>query len=400
MSEPTPYRKTRDQFGVFGGRFVPEPLWTPMAELAAVHQQAMADEEYLRNERRWQYARLGRPTPVTYLRALSSMIGGAQIWAKREDLCEGGTFCSTSALTQALIARRMGKKHLIGETATGDFGVALGSVGAAMGMEVTILMRRAAIEDERFNSARMRQLGVNLVSVDGSGRGRSQAMAEALRHYSVDPEGTFYATSSLASPSPYPAMVGRALSVIGEECRRQIAEEEVGLEYVIAPVGSGSFAAGLYQAFLKNGGPQLVGVQAGGDEGTTRSAASLVRGRPGVHLGTRSLVLQDEEGQILAPHSGARGLAIPIAGPQHARWLQEGRVHYVMIDDEAAIEAQRQLARVEGIFASHETGYALAYAMKLAPTLRSEQHILVGISGGGLRGIEDVEEDHETGGGA
>ena len=398
MSEPTQYQKAREQFGIFGGRYVPEPLWTPLVELAAAHQEAIADEEYLRTERRWQYSRLGRPTPVTHLSSLSSLCGGAQIWAKREDLCEGGTFCATSALTQALIARRMGRQRLIGETATGDFGVALGSVGAAMGMDMTILMRRAAIEKEPVNAARMRRLGVELISVDGAGRGRSQAMAEALRQYSMDTEEAFYATSSLASPSPYPEMVARALAVIGEECRAQIAEENVELEYVIAPVGSGSFAAGLYGAFLQTGGPQLVGVQAGGENGTERSAASLVRGRPGVHLGTRSLVLQDEEGQILAPHSGARGLAIPVAGPQHARWLQEGQVHYVMIDDEKAVEAQQKLAQVEGIFASHETGYGLAYALKLAPTLRSEQHILVGISGAGLRelGEEPVQPEPES----
>ncbi len=398
MNDPIEYAEQRGRFGSFGGRYVPEPLWTPFEAVAQAYRDAMDDEDYHRREGRWRQSRLGRPTPLTHLGALSSEIGGAQLWAKREDLLDGGTFCITSALTQALIAERMEKSRLLGESATGDFGVALGSVGAALGLDVTVFMRRAAIEQERLNAARMRRLGVELVAVDAAGRGRSQAMAEALRSYSISWDETFYATSSLASPAPYPQMVGRALSVIGEECKEQLRDENIEVEYAIAPVGSGSFAAGLFEALLDDEGPQIIGAQAGGGPETTRNSASLVRGRPGVYLGTHSLVLQDDEGQILAAHAEAPGLVMPVAGPQHARWLQEGRVHYVMVDDADALQAQRRLARTEGIFASRETGYGLAYALKLAPTLRSDQHILVGISGTGIRGLGQDDEETDEGG--
>lgn len=397
MSDSTPTRHHRHRFGIFGGRYVPEPLWTPLEEVDRAHREAVDDEEYRRWEHHLQTSRLGRPTPLTHLEALSSAIGGAQIWAKREDVVEGGTFCTTSALTQALVARRMEKKRLIGESATGDFGVALGIVGTGLGMKVTIFMGRSAIEEEPLNTARMRRRGVDVVAVDGAGRGRSKAMAESLRNYSISWNDAFYATSSLASPAPYPDIVSRGLSVIGRECQQQLDDQNIEVEYVVAPVGSGSFAAGLFAPMLEDGGPQLVGVQAGGEEDSARTAASLVRGRPGVHLGTRSLVLHDEEGQIVTPHADARGLAMPVAGPQHARWLQEGRVHYVMVDDEDAVVAQRRLAHAEGIVASREAAYALAYAVKLAPTLRADQHILAGISGSGVRDLEWEEESEEGG---
>lgn len=240
------------------------------------------------------------------------------------------------------------------------------------------------MQRESLNVTRMRRLGVEVSSVDGPSRGRSHAMAEALRQYTRRSEDTFYATSSLASPEPYPEMVGRSLAVIGEECRRQVREGDLEVEYVVAPVGSGSFAAGLFASFV-DVGPQLVGVQSAGEAGGSRHAASLVYGRPGVHLGTRSLVLQDDEGQIIAPHSDAWGLAMPVAGPQHARWLQQGEVHYVTVADDEARQARRQLAGAEGIWASRESGYGLAYALKLAPTLRPDQHVVVGISGAGVR---------------
>ncbi len=374
------------RFGRFGGRYVPEALYTPFERVARAYREAVESDGFLRRQRRWRQMRVGRPTPLTHLEVLSQNTGGAQIWAKREDLCQGGSFCITSALTQALLAERMGKQQLIGETATGDFGVALGSVGAALGLDVAVFMGREAMEAESLNAARMQRMGVELIPVDSGARGRSQSMAEAIRNIAVTWEDTFYATSSLAGPAPYPAIVGSALSIIGTESRRQFQRRNIDPEYVVAPVGSGSFAAGLFDAFVDDG-PQLVGVQAGGTEEKARDSASLVRGRPGVYHGTYSLVLQDDEGQIQAPHADAAGMMMPVAGPQHARWLQDGVVHYVTVADEEARNAQKLLLRTEGILASRETGYALAYALKLAPMLGDDDHILFGITGSGLRGI-------------
>lgn len=387
MSGDTKSREGPQRFGMFGGRYVPEVLWTPFEQVASAYYEAVDDEQFCERRDRWTRTRVGRPTPLTRLEVLSDEVGGATIWAKREDLCQGGTFCITSALVQTLVADEMGKSRIIGETATGDFGVALGSAGAALGMGVLVFMGREAIERQQLNVARMRSLGVELVSVEGASTGRSHSMAEALRTIAVSSDESFYATSSLASPAPYPTVVGDALSVIGDECSRQVERRDLELEYVVAPVGSGSFAAGLFSAFLEEGGPQVVGVQAGGGEDGERDAASLVRGRPGVHLGTRSLVLQDEQGQIEAPQAEASGVVMPLAGPQHARWLQEGRVHYVTVPDLEARRAQQKLVETEGISASRETGYGLAYALKLAPTLRSDQNVVIGITGTGLRSL-------------
>lgn len=384
-------------FGDFGGRYVPEAFWAPLEEIANAFKAAQADQEYLESQRRWLTLRLGRPTAISYLSSLSNKRGGAQLWIKREDLSSTGSFCSTAAFAQAFLAKRMEKQALMGETATGDFGVALGSAGAALGMGVTIYMRRDDMDAEPINVARMRQLGVEIIPVPGPAPGRRHAIAEALRQFSIDWEQTFYAASSLASPAPYPQIIGQALAVIGREAYRQLEELHVQAEYVVAPVGSGSFAAGLFQGFLDRTDAQLVGVQAGGDDNGTRGADSLVRGRPGVYLGTRSLVLQDDLGQIEAAHTEAAGMAMPVAGPQHARWLQEGRVHYVTVTDQEAQEARRLLVRKEGILASQESGYGLAYALKLAETLHPDQHILVGISGSGLADLWQEESDDGEG---
>lgn len=372
----------------FGGRYVPECLWTPMQEVAEAYAEN-AGEESRRRQAEWLTRRVGRPTPLSHLVALSRDGGGAQIWAKREDLCQGGSFCATSVVSQALLAKRMGRKHLIGATATGDFGVALGSMGAALGMKVTVFIRRDDMEAELFNTARMRQLGVKVIPVAGAITGRRQAIGEALRQFSLVSDSAFYASSSLAAPNPYPRILREALQVIGSECREQLSREGIEAEYIVAPVGSGSFAAGLFGAFLADGdaptNSQLVGVQSGGDGDSARGAAPLVNGRPGVYLGTRSMVLQDEQGQIATTPTTASGMAMPVAGPQHARWLQQGRAHYVTVSDQEALQARRRLTEEEGIFASRESGYALAYSLKLAPTLKPEQHIVVGISGSGIR---------------
>ncbi len=367
------------RFGEFGGRFVPEALDGPLEQVARAAREAFGDPSFVESLERWVRQRCARPTAVTHLRRLSETTGGAQVWAKREDLGAGGSFAGLSATVQAVLAQRMGARRIIGDTATGDFGVALGSVGAALGLDVTVYMARDDRDKEPTKVARMEAFGVDVQAVGSAGQGgRRIAIAEALREYSRNPKHYFWATSSLASPAPYPALLQESLRRIGEECRDQLAAERVEPEYVVAPVGSGSFAAGLFTAFVEAGGCQLVGVQAGG-------GSSLVEGRPGVYLGTRSMVLQTKEGQIDHGSVGAAGLAMPVAGPQLARWLQRGTVHFVSVSDEDAQAARRALLKQEGIAASLEASFAVAYAVRVAATLSGDEAVLVGITGGGAK---------------
>ncbi|RAL21521.1 tryptophan synthase subunit beta [Lujinxingia litoralis] len=378
-------------FGAFGGRFVAEALWSPLAEVAHAFEEAVADPGFSGRLHGWAEQRLGRPTPLCHLGELSRELGGAQLWLKREDLLPGGSFCTLTALTQALVAVRMNRRELVGETATGDFGVALGQMGLALGLKVRVFMTRDDMEAEPIAVRSMEEMGLALEPVDGPTRGRRGAMAEALRYVARAPQDAFYASSSLASPDPYPRMLELGAEIIGNECARQLRERGASADYVIAPVGSGGFACGMFGAFLDQGshspGAQLVGVQSGGDGTPGRGAASLVRGRPGVHLGTRSYVLQDDQGQVLTPLTDAAGLAMPVVGPQHARWMRTGQVQYVELADAEAYAAVRTLARAEGVLASLETGYALAYALRLAPTLNDDAHVVVGVSGDGTRDL-------------
>ena len=380
------------RWGRFGGRFVPEVLWEPLEEVAQAYGEVMSDGRFRAMEERWRRDRRGRPTPLTHLASLSEEMGGAQVWVKREDLSDGGSFCSTSALRQALLARELGKNRLVGETATGEFGIALGAIGAAMGMEVTVFMGRAAIKNQAINVERMERLGVNLLSVDGSSRGRSHAMAKALRHWASESQTDhiFYVSSSLAAPDPYPTIIAEALSVVGQECRDQLELEGVEASALVAPVGSGSLAAGLFGPLMVEEGeegPLLVGVQSAGGADQKRHAAVLRDGQPGIFLGTHSLVLQDDQGQVVTPHARGWGVAMPVIGPQHAFWSEEEMASYRQVADETAIEARERLAKVEGIDASLESGYALAEAMEIAQKRTSDEHVVVAVSGSGVRAL-------------
>lgn len=376
------------RYGPFGGRYVAEALWTPLESVARAFDAALADRDFIATFERWLDHRIGRPTPVSHLEALSSEIGGAQIWLKREDLCQGGAFCINAAVLQVLLARFMGRKWVVGESATGDFGVALGSIAAAMGLKVRIFMGREDFDAEPLNVQRMRELGVHIETVDANARGRKRACSEALRYWATHSDTTLYCASSLAMPDPYPRLLEYGLSVIGAETHVQLKRRGCEPEYLVAPVGSGAFAAGLFSEFVKSSDIQIVGVQAAGDGQSDHSAASLVDGRPGVFLGTYSYLLQDEAGQIVVPGSVAGGLCMPHVGPQHAQWAAEGRVHYVSVTDNQASTAVNRLARSEGILVSLESGHALAYALRLAPTLAADEHIVVGISAGGVRDLE------------
>ena len=379
--------KTTGRFGRFGGRYVAEALWQPLEEVSLAFDSAMVDAEFIATMEGWLDHRLGRPSPLDRMTHVADHCTSS-LWFKREDLCHGGSFCGTSALLQAFLAQYMGRGRLITETASGDFGVALGSIGAALDMDVRVFMSREDILHEPLAVAQMRTLGVELESVDASSRGRKASSAEALRHWMAHTSTSFYCTSSLAAPDPYPRMLARALGLIGVEARMQIERRAFTPSFVIAPIGSGGFAAGFFSAFLGQSDIRLIGVQAGGEPQGGRHATSLITGRPGVFHGTLSHVLQDDEGQLLVPYSNASGLCDAGVGPQHSYWSSRGEVQYVSINDAEAREAQRVLAVTEGLTLSLESCHAVAYALKLVEQFEDEDiHVLVGVTGDGRRDL-------------
>lgn len=384
------------RYGRFGGRYVAEAIWEPLEEVAQAFEGAISDEEFLDEYERWLDTRVGRPTPVTVLESLTEELGGGQLLLKREDLCDSGTFSANVAVAYGLLARRMDREWLVGETATGDFGVALSAIGAAMGLQTRIFVGREDVESERLNVRRIEQLGAVVETVDTDMRGRKAACAEALRHWATHSDSTLYCPSSLATPDPYPRFIEYFLSVVGAEVRAQLDRAGPSPDYVVAPIGSGAFGVGLFSEFVDEEGLQLVGVQAGGEGRDTRHSASLTYGKPGVFQGTRSFVLQDQKGQIDTPSSIAGGLCVANVGPQHAHWAESGAVNYVTATDDEAVDAVRRLARSEGLLISLEAGHAVAHALKILPRLGREQDVLVGISGSGVHDLERIPPDEES----
>lgn len=381
----------RARFGRFGGRFVAEALWEPLEEVAVAFDRVIEDAAFLDAFDRWLDDRAGRPTPLTPLETLSEGIGGGRLLLKREDLCDTGSYTVTSAVAFGLLARELDREWLVGETSTGDFGVALASVGAAMGLRTRLFMGREDLEAESFNVRRIEQFGAVIETVDTSARGRKAACAEAFRHWATHSESSLYCPSSLAMPDPYPRIFSHFLSVIGAETRVQLERRGARPEYLVAPIGSGAFGVGFFGEFVADSDAQLVGVEAGGTGENTKHAASLAFGKPGVFQGTHSYVLQDQSGQILSPSSVAGGLAVANTGPQHAHWSESGDVHYVTASNDEAIDAVQRVARTEGIFVSFEAGHALAYALKLLPTLSSDDVVVVGVTGSGPRELDRLD---------
>ncbi len=386
------------RFGRFGGRFIAEALWTPLQEVAEAFEAAIADLEFMEDFEALLDHRIGRPTPLTLLRNLSEEMGGGMLWLKREDLCQGSNFTVNLAAGYALLAKRMGRQWLVGETATGEFGVALASMGNALGLNTRIFIGREDREAEPLMVRRMEELGVELETIDSTLRGRKVACSEALRFWATHSATHLYCPSSLAAPDPYPRMSAFYLSVIGAETRVQVRRRGRTPEYVVAPVGSGGFAAGLFNEFVDEEMVQLAGVQAAGEGLSGRHSASLVAGRPGVFQGTYSFLLQDQDGQVLSPASIAGGLSMPNVGPQHAHWAEQGRVHYVAVTDEEAIDGVKKLLEYEGILVALESGHAIAYALKLLPTLAEDQDVVVGVTGGGMRDLQRLAICDDFGG--
>lgn len=384
----------RGHFGPYGGRYVAETLMAPLEQLSAAYAEAREDPAFTSALDRDYADYVGRPSPIYHAERLSARIGGAQIWFKREDLNHTGAHKINNTVGQALLAERMGKTRVIAETGAGQHGVATATVAARLGLKCLIYMGSEDIRRQATNVYRMRLLGAQVESVDSGSRTLKDAMNEAMRDWVANVDDTFYIIGSVAGPHPYPAMVRDFQSVIGREARRQMLERFDGLpDALVACVGGGSNAMGLFHPFLDDDSVAIYGVEAGGHGvASGQHAAPLAAGHSGVLHGNRTYIMQDDNGQILPTHSVSAGLDYPGVGPEHS-WLKDiGRARYVDVTDAEAVEAFQQLTRVEGIMPALESSHAIAYSRKLAATMRPDQRILVCLSGRGDKDMASVAE--------
>jgi tryptophan synthase beta chain len=376
-------------FGDFGGRYVAETLMPLLLRLERAYEGARGDPAFHTELNGLLKHYVGRPSPLYFAERLTQHLGGAKIYLKREDLNHTGAHKINNCIGQILLARRMGKTRIIAETGAGQHGVATATVAARFGYPCVIYMGEVDIERQKPNVFRMNLLGAEVRPVSSGSRTLKDAMNEALRDWVANVDDTFYIIGSAAGPHPYPAMVRDFQIVIGEEARQQILEIEGRLpDRIIACVGGGSNAIGLFHPFLDDASVAIDGVEAAGEGvDTAQHAATLTRGTPGVLHGARSYLLQDQDGQILEAHSISAGLDYPGVGPEHS-WLKEvGRVSYVSATDQEALDAFQALGRLEGIIPALESAHAIAHAMRVAPQMAKDEVIVVGLSG---RGDKDV----------
>jgi tryptophan synthase beta chain len=393
----------RGYYGEYGGRFVPETLVAPVVELERAYFEARADEMFRREFAELLRTYVGRPTPVYEARRLSASLGGARVFLKREDLAHTGAHKINNALGQALLARRMGKRRVIAETGAGQHGVATATVCALLGLSCDVYMGAEDMERQALNVFRMQLLGATVRRVDAGARTLKDAINEAMRDWVTNVADSYYLLGSVLGPHPYPLMVREFQSVIGREARAQMLDTTGRLpDTIVACVGGGSNAMGIFDAFLADEGVRLVGVEAGGHGIVSgRHAARFAGGSSGVLQGTRSYVLQDENGNIELTHSISAGLDYAAVGPEHA-WLHDSRrADYAWIGDEEALDAFGRLAREEGILAALESSHAVAHACRLAPTLPRESILLVNLSGRGDKDVATIRDSlGRTGSGA
>jgi len=381
-------------FGPYGGVFVSETLVQALDELRAAYARYRNDPEFQAEFAYELKHYVGRPNPVYHARRWSERFGGAQVFLKREDLNHTGAHKINNVIGQALLARRMGKRRVIAETGAGMHGVAAATIAARYGMECVVYMGSADIKRQVQNVYRMKLLGATVVPVESGSKTLKDALNEAMRDWVTNVEHTFYIIGTVAGPHPYPMMVRDFQSVIGREAREQIQELAGRLpDAVLACVGGGSNAMGIFHSFIADEKVRLIGVEAAGHGlESGKHAATLCAGRPGVLHGNRTYLLQDENGQILSTHSISAGLDYPGVGPEHA-WLKEsGRAEYVAITDNEAVQAYHDLCRLEGIIPALESAHALAYAAKIAPRMRQDQILLVNLSGRGDKDMHTVAE--------
>ena len=391
----------RGHFGIYGGSFVAETLSHALDELRQAYDRYRDDAEFLAEFRRELKHFVGRPSPVYHAARMSREMGGAQIFLKREDLNHTGAHKINNVIGQALLARRMGKPRIIAETGAGQHGVATATICARYGLECVVYMGAEDVKRQSPNVYRMHLLGAKVVPVESGSKTLKDALNEAMRDWVTNVENTFYIIGTVAGPHPYPAMVRDFQSIIGQECLAQmpemIAELGGGAERqpdaVVACVGGGSNAMGIFYPYIPFEATRLIGVEAAGEGmDTNRHSASLQLGKPGVLHGNRTYILQDANGQITETHSVSAGLDYPGVGPEHAYLKDIGRAEYVGITDREALEAFHYLCRTEGIIPALESSHAVAYAMKLARTMRPDQHILVNLSGRGDKDIGTVAD--------
>ena len=386
------YPDEHGHFGVFGGIFVAETLMAPLDELRRAYEKYIQDPEFLAELDNDFQNYVGRPSPIYHAERWSRELGGAQIYLKREDLNHTGAHKINNTIGQALLAKRMGKTRIIAETGAGQHGVATATVAARLGLECVVYMGEVDVARQEANVYRMKLLGAEVVPVSSGSKTLKDALNEAMRDWVTNVDDTFYIIGTVAGPHPYPVMVRDFQSIIGREAREQMLARTGRLpDALVACVGGGSNAIGLFYPFLDDEGVDIYGVEAAGDGlDSGNHAAPLCAGRPGVLHGNRTYLMEDAHGQIIETHSISAGLDYPGVGPEHALLKDIGRVKYVAIDDNEALAAFHTLTRIEGIIPALESSHALAYAEKLARTMESDQIVLVNLSGRGDKDMHTV----------
>jgi tryptophan synthase beta chain len=384
----------KGHFGPYGGVFVAETLMHALDELRTQYERMRNDAGFVAEFESELKHYVGRPSPVYHARRLTEQAGGAQIWLKREDLNHTGAHKINNTIGQALLAKHMGKKRVIAETGAGQHGVAAATVAAHYGMECVVYMGSEDVKRQSMNVFRMKLLGATVVPVESGSKTLKDALNEAMRDWVTNVESTFYIIGTVAGPHPYPMMVRDFNAVVGRELRTQMPEA-IGRQpdAILACVGGGSNAMGAFYPYIEDKSVRLIGVEAGGlGLASGKHAATLCAGKPGVLHGNRTYLIQDENGQIIETHSISAGLDYPGVGPEHA-WLKDsGRAEYVSVTDDEALNAFHTLTRMEGIMPALESAHAVAYALKLAPTLPKGQVLLVNLSGRGDKDMNTVAE--------
>ncbi len=380
----------RGRFGIFGGRYVPETLMPALFELENAFEDAISDADFKRDFHRLLKEYVGRPTNLYYAQRLTEHLGGAQIYLKREDLAHTGAHKINNTIGQILLAVRMGKSRIIAETGAGQHGVATATAAALFGLECHVYMGEEDTERQRLNVFRMKLLGSEVIPVTSGAKTLKDAMNEAMRDWVTNVRNTHYVIGSVAGPHPFPKMVREFQSVIGQETKEQFKQETGKLpDVLIACVGGGSNAMGLFHPFYEDQSVKFIGVEAAGlGLNTNQHSAPLSAGDLGVLHGSMGYLLQNHEGQISLAHSVSAGLDYPGVGPEHCYYKDSGRAEYVSVTDDEALEAFVQLSKLEGIIPALETSHAIAHVFKIAPKMAKDQTIVVNLSG---RGDKDVE---------
>ncbi|URZ03447.1 tryptophan synthase subunit beta [Clostridium felsineum] len=385
------------RFGIFGGQYVPETLMNAVNELEEEFNKAIKDEEFMKEYRYYLEKYVGRETPLYFAENMTKKLGGAKIYLKREDLNHTGSHKLNNALGQVLLAKKMGKKRVIAETGAGQHGVATATAAALFGLECEVFMGAEDVERQALNVFRMKILGAKVNSVKSGTNTLKDAINAAMRDWVTNIDNTYYVIGSVMGPHPYPTIVKDFQKIIGEEARRQMIEAEDKLpDYVVACVGGGSNSMGIFYPFIKDTSVKLVGVEAAGlGIETTMHAATLTKGSVGIIHGMMTYVLQDEDGQITPAYSVSAGLDYPGVGPQHSFLKETERAEYKSVTDKEALDAFLYLSETEGIIPALESSHAVAYAMKLAPTLSKDKVVIINLSGRGDKDVNTVMKNME-----